>query len=552
MRHIVIFTLLFLAFSYQAACLPEQKILAPGDWSYDALEFLALEQGTVIPADQAITVSRARMILDGFDWENLSDEGQALYDELVRYLDSGPLFGLKSGALSGSFGVILDAELFYKTNEDNAWIYDYHSRHPFLELPLGLAFDPYIAGELIPFVAQHEKAATVHANYSNFPYDPVSQFDIHFPKTAYLSAGINLGESSGIHAALGMGADFFGRTRTGSIFRSDYLDKVNYARLSLYSPVLRYGAEVMQLQVNKYQYMHYLHIRPASWLNLSLAEGVMANAPLELRFLNPFAIFHGYEAYKTYGDYNAALGVPANDDDLIEPSDGSRIGSYFGFKFELQPVNFWRFYGLFAMNQFQLPIEVSEWKDSLTPNAFAVQAGTEAAVPAMGGYWHFGLEGVYTLPYMYVLHHKDWSFYAETDPERNTRVWVGSPFGPDTIAGTFYAGFKTLKWEAALSFVFAAQGERSGTDIFDRQPAEYRPNPGDYDTVIPPTGIPVYTYTVSAALLWKPLPSLHLRFQPGFRFTENPGHISGKSAAGAEFAFSLRYAPGSGGTGQVP
>jgi hypothetical protein len=77
----------------------------------------------------------------------------------------------------------------------------------------------------------------------------------------------------------------------------------------------------------------------------------MVYAPLELRFLNPLAIFHGLESFKTYGDYNEDIGNTGLD------AHDSRVGSYFGTKLEVQPWKYMRFYGLFAMNQLQLGVE---------------------------------------------------------------------------------------------------------------------------------------------------------------------------------------------------
>jgi hypothetical protein len=336
-----------------------------------------------------------------------------------------------------------------------------------------------------------------------------------------------------------MGEDFLGRTRTGSVILSDYMNKVTYARLSLYSPLLKYAAEVKQFEVNKYQYMHYLHIRPHRIFSLTLTEGVMVNAPLELRFLNPITIFHGFESYKTYDDYDDGQAGGS----VADPTGGSRIGSYFGVKVEFQPFKYLRFYGLFAMDQLQLGIEKENWSNDLTPDALAFQAGTELSVPVSGGYWNFGIEGVYTYPYMYVLHNKKWSFvkeYPEID-NMTVRDWVGSPFGPDTIAGTLWTGYAASRWSLTLSFVFAAQGERSGTDIFDT--GNYMPTPAVYDVVVPPTGVPVYTATTSLLWEWRPREWMYIRFEPGYRFVNNSGHVTGRKAYGFEVALSVKFVP---------
>jgi hypothetical protein len=199
------------------------------------------------------------------------------------------------------------------------------------------------------------------------------------------------------------------------------------------------------------------------------------------------------------------------------------------------------------MDQFQLPIEESNWKEGLTPNAMAFQAGFEAALPAFSrGLWRFGLEGVYVQPYMYVLWDKKWSFYKEVPElgQMDLNYWTGTPFGPDSIAGAFWLGYEDipLKWSLELGFVFSAQGKRSGFDIFKDD--GYRPTHKVYDVTVPPTGTPVYTYTVKVLGSWSPAAWVDLAMQPGYRIVNNYGHIPGDNNQGFEIALSARFRPG--------
>jgi hypothetical protein len=523
----------------EISALPAQKIIYPGDWLYEALAVLSQEQRIVFFSDSALTVSQMERILTEVNEETLSPGGRALYDRIRAALRSSPGLFFRLDALSVEADPALQPEFYFKTNAGTDWIYNYHQRRPFFTLPVSLSAGSYITAEIVPFLGQNEYAAALHNNYANIPYDPVSQIDLHFPKRAYLSAGLPFGKASGVHFAIGIGDNFFGRTRTGSIILSDTLEKTNYARLILFSPYVKYTAEVMQYGADKYQYMHYLQIRPHKTVSFSFAEGVMVNAPLELRYLNPLMIFHSYEAWKTYDDYNEGLNETGTD--KVDPTGGSRVGSYFGVKLEYQPVKHLRLYGLFAMTQFQLGIERRHWQADLTPNALGFQWGSEASLPADRGYWLFGLEGVYTYPYMYVLYHKDWSFYKEyPEVERITvRSWTGTPFGPDSIAGALWAGYHGFaRWSCVFSFVFAAQGERSGTDIFDGD--TYRPSPEVYDVTRPPTGTPVYTSTFSVLGKWAPYEWLSFSLQPGYRIVNNAGHVSGRTEHGFEVILSSR------------
>jgi hypothetical protein len=520
-------------------------IVRSGEWVYDALAVLAREQQRVLFADSSLTIEQIERLVSELEEETLSPSGKLIYEQIEAYLHSSPWFSLESDALTLGIDAALQPEFYFKTNSAANWIYDYHQRNPLFSTSISFSLGSFITLEFDPYFGQNEYAATQHGNHINIPLDMVSQTDLHFPKWAYLSAGLPLGRFSGIHFAAGIGNDFLGRTSTGSIILSEYMERVHYAQLSLYSPLIKYTIEVMQLQALKYQYMHYLHIRPHKIVTLTLTEGLMVNAPLELRYLNPLMIFHGLEAYKTYDDYNKDL---ANSDPA-DPTGTSRIGSFFGVKIELQPVKRLRLYGLFAMDQLQLGIERDNWADDLTPDALAFQAGAEFSIPVQYGYWNFALEGVYTYPYMYVLYDKGWSFYKELDEFDLTtiRYWTGTPFGPDSIAGALSLGYYALYpdgrplWSLKFSFLFLAQGERSDTAIFDT--TTYRPTPADVDVIVPPTGVPAFTYTISLLGKWSPFDWLHAAMQPGYRIISNHKHISGKLEHGFEITFSIKINP---------
>ncbi|MDR2718900.1 MAG: hypothetical protein LBB89_12675 [Treponema sp.] len=534
--------------------LPPQKILHPDDWAYEAIAILSREQGRVLLADTRVTVAQMERYLQEINADALSASGLVIYDRLAAYLASDPGVRFQSDVMSGGFDLILQPELYYKSNEDNLWIYNDHARNPVLQLPLGFSLSPWITAEMDVYLGQNEYAATLHDNYVNIPLDPVAQADIHFPKRAYVSAGLPVGKASGFNLAVGIGDNFFGKTRTGSIIVSEHLERTAYAQASVYSPAFKYTAQILQYEVNKYHYMHYFQIRPHRTISVSLAEGVMANTPLELRFMNPFTIFHGYESYKTYKDYNDD-GANGGDERVHDFNTHSRIGSYFGIKLEFQPVRYVRFYGLFVMDVLNLPMKKNRWDETLYPDAAGFQAGTEFSLPVKGGYWEFGLEGVYTYPYLYIMWDKGWSFYKEV-PEldimkektgTNLRYWTGTPFGPDTIAGTLWAGFRSSsQWYGGFSFTFSAQGKHSSLTIFDHDTEgdTYRPSHAVYDVTVPPSGkTPVYTYTVNLRGEYSPRKWLNFALQPGYRITVNTGDSEDRIYQGFEVAFSLRYTP---------
>ena len=540
--------------------LPPQEILHPGDWSYDALAILSREQGKVFFADSRITVAEMENYLAQIDVDSLSESALVIYDRLSVYLKSDHWASFRSDVIYGWVDLVVQPELYLKTNELVPWIYNDHSRNPIILLPVGFSIGPWITAGMELNIGQNEYAATLHKNHINIPWDPVPQFDIHFPKRAYVSAGVPIGEASGINFSIGQGDNFFGKTRTGSVIVSEFLERVVYAQASVYSPVFKYTAQVLQYEVNKYHYMHYLQLKPHRTFSVSLAEGVLVNAPLELRFLNPFTIFHSYEGYKTYGNYNEELG---NDPMMYDQNGHSRIGSYLGIKLEWQPFRYTRFYGLFVMDVLDPPVKKKNYMGNLYPDAVGFQAGAEFSMPANGGYWEFGVESVYTCPYLYIMWDKGWSFYKEVpelDIMKNPplRYWTGTPFGPDTIAGVIWAGFRASSgWYGGLSFEITAQGERSGLSVFDwydDDDSNYRSSNKVNNVTVPPTGIPVFTYTTRARFEYSPAKWLSFAIQPGYRAAVNAGAGPGRIVPNAlreegriehsfEFVLSLRFQP---------
>jgi hypothetical protein len=558
-----VWLLVFLVFFSPALfSLPPQKTIYPGEWPYDALTALALEQRTVLFTDSMITVTEAESMLAGIDEEALSPQGKELYQRLSSWLGGRPFISLGSGALGFEAHPSLNPEFYFRSNKDIDYLYGNNKRRPFLGLPLRLSFSPWITAEMEVAAEQKLGAAFFEDNYVNLPAGDA--FEFNFPRRAYLNLGIPFpgalpGQppgTSGVRFAIGVGENFLGRTKTGSILLSEQMKYVSYGILTLYSPWIKYSANVMQLDVNKYFYFHHEEVRFFKIVSLSVVEGLMVNAPLELRFLNPLAIYHSFAAYSEYGNYK---------DDLPEEEDfggdDSRVGSFFGLKLEVQPVKYLRFYALWAFNEIQTADEKADNPDALKPDSMALQGGFEFILPAGPAYWSFGLEGVYTFPYVYVLRGETWSFYKPGTPQagENVRFWTGTPFGPDTAAGTLWAGYHASAWSLSGTFVFAAQGERSGLDIFEgndyhpwRTYQRLRKSASDRAALdealeetrlTAPSGLPSLVWQFGLAFKWSPNKWLSLSLEPAYTVINNYGHIKGNTEHGFETALSIRYTP---------
>ena len=73
--------------------LPPQKLVYPGDWVYDALVALSLEQGLVFFTGSSLTISQIELMLARIDEPSLSESGMLLYERINKYLnDTSSLF----------------------------------------------------------------------------------------------------------------------------------------------------------------------------------------------------------------------------------------------------------------------------------------------------------------------------------------------------------------------------------------------------------------------------------------------------------------------------
>ncbi|MDR1972931.1 MAG: hypothetical protein LBQ46_13540 [Treponema sp.] len=516
--------------------LPAQKLLYPGEWPYDALAALAQEQRIAFFSGAMVTVSQMQGMLEEIDGESLSPEGGALYEKLRAYLEGPADLSLRSGALELDVWAALQGELYYNSNEKTNWIYDHTKRKPFFSFPVSLSFSPFATLELDTNVEQRRDALNHTTNYGNFFF--WDSFNFNMPHRAYLSLGLPIKKTSGLQFKIGMGEDFFGRTHTGSIILSDQMTDVTYAGLSFYSPLVKYSANIMQLKVDKYFYYHTLEARILRRLNFSMFEGLLVNAPLELRYLNPTMIFHSFHAYGDYG---------APDDDPVIDKDNARVASFFAMKLELLVFKYTRIYGIWALNELQTADEKRKNPRALRPDSFAFQGGSEFSIPvswAGGGHLKFGVEGVYTFPFMYVMQGKDWSYYKPADSQTgDLEFWTGTPFGPDSAAASLWAGFHRPQWSLSTSLLFLAQGERSSTAIFETNTYHpWRTKNFEETRLVSPSGRPSYTWALGFSGTWSIKEWLTLRLDPGYKIVNNYGHAEG-TEQGIELAFSVRLTP---------
>ncbi len=557
-----------------------QELVRAGSWVYDAFAALTIETGMVDFSDQApLSVAELRTYFDEIDYDILSPAGRTLYRRLEDFFDDDDL-SLNLDILQLGVRPELNLEGYYKFNDKLPWTYGRYDKQPLLFAPVFLNLGDWVTLDMDLELGINKKQMEKKDDYTNVPLD-VKQLNADFPRTGYLSTGYRFTDKTGANLRVGMGEQDVGRSLTGSIIQSRYFTGSSWANLEIYNPNVRYNMNVTQFNVDKYMYTHRFDFRFFNKLHLSVMESTLVYGPMELRFLNPLTIFHGMHNWKDYFGKNYHTGEENFGWDESACAYLAATASY-------ALTNRLRIYGLYAQNQLQLPSEVTE-NDS-TPNAMGGQLGLESYIPLASGYLHSWLEGSYTTPYMYIKESPNWSMargYTEnigySDTADALYEWIGSPFGPDTIAGKLAVGYEVPgRWSLTASGLFMARGEMSGTKIYDNSwwhgndsyfannmaPRKNMPYP-TYNTdddvkawafpnskmqgketakkkqgLSTPSslngGATEYVLNAALKLNYEPFDYLSLQVQPSYTYVINSGNVEGKTRHGPELSISIK------------
>ncbi len=414
----------FSAFSFS----PDTELVPSGHWIYDALDYLYADVGEANIAVYApASHFEIRTCLDAIPLDRLSPQGLSLYRKVLSSIgERTPVVETGAASFDTRPAVSLSARL--RATNDAFFAFDrtadFNATKPLVSLPLELCFTPYVTGYSDLTLGEGYLASGLANNYTNIPND-ASYVDMNWPKTAYLSAG-----NSFCTAVVGRGALSYGNTYSGSMLLSDSADRLDYASLSFFTPHVRYTMLPVELAPNRFAYYHSLTFKPVGFLSVTFSEGSTVNSTLDLRYLNPFMVFHNYAGWNDGSAYG-------------HTGTGSPVGTQLGAELSVVPYRGVRVYGQFVMNQFQTSYELENWPDSaVLPNALGGTVGARYSIPIFDGFLAVTAEGVYSNPWLYIMDNKSISWYWSRNEQvmpsgyGNTAVsgWLGSPYGPDTIA----------------------------------------------------------------------------------------------------------------------
>lgn len=459
-----------------AATINNTQLIHQNHWVYDAIAQLSMDAGIINFIERSpLTVGELKFYLEEVSTYPLSDSGQELYHQVYNFLyDDNNWFqgelskktGFSDHQLKFSSDIVLNPEVYYKSNQEIAWSHPYHFVDNLFTVPVRVGISDYFSLGADIFLGMNYGASQSHDKFSNIPYpqNGTASHEFVWTKFAYGTIG---GTFNGWGANLVVGKEgmSIGRTATGSILYNSTFETEGFLQINAYTHNFKYTLDTVQVSKDKYLYLHHFDLRFFRKLRFGIFEGSLINGPFEMRFLNPMMIMHSFAGWNQYNT------TPAEDKIYAE----SRYCAIMAFTIDFTPIKNLRIYGIYNQIEMQLPSEKTSLIGQSYPDSFGIQLGVEFIIPDKNkGYWTGTVEGLYTAPFMYLKQSPDWSLvrarYDELNSSKNPIYsWMGSPFGPDTIAGYLGFGYEQPgKWDAGFSCLFTAKG-KNGTNLFNKK-----------------------------------------------------------------------------------
>lgn len=491
---VTFFSILFLSVSLFSQVLNNSQIINSEHWIYDAIYKLGKEQKLAsFYENTMLTVGELKFYFNEFDESKLSDSGKVLYKKVYDFLftDSNLLskiskLPITDEVLKLNSNIILSPEFYYKSNPNIDWSFKYNYLNKAGTVPIQLGISDYIAIETNPFLGKSNLGASRPNNFTNIPVNG-EDFEFLFINFAYGCVGY-ANDKWGVNLNISKTGLSIGNTNLGSIFYNNTFETDEYIQLNIFTKMLKYSADVIQVDFSKYVYLHQIELRPFKQFKIGIMEASQVVGPFEIRFLNPLMFMHQFSAWNDYD----------NDNNNIYSEE--RFCAFFGINIDWTPIKNVRIYSIFAQNEIQSFVERQDPYGNLYPDSLGIQLGTEISIPSKKeGYFNIYLEGLYNSPYLYIKHTPDASLYRirndNLHPEDKIYSWIGSPFGPDCFAVQLGFGYENpIKWKCNLFYTFVIKGENDFS-IFDNKTDD-----GQYFDYYPPVSYNTESKTYDEAL----------------------------------------------------
>lgn len=523
-----------------------------------------------------ISAGELKMYLKQIDYASLSEQAKVFYDELDSRLNRKVNL-LTEDVVQFYINPRVTVEGYYKSNENIPWTNYTYFKDNVLSAPTSIGFGNLFSIQSDFFLGKNYIAMQKDDNFTNIPLK-IKDFEYFFPTYAYGSTGKTF-DNWGYNLHVGKQGKTIGDTLTGSLIFNKTFETDSYTEFSLFSNFLKYSFDLVHVSSNRmdefqgdntdrFMYLHQYDIRLFKKFKFSVIEGTLVANPLQLRYFNPLVFMHQYGGRADVSTPDSTGKYKDNYDIYRETNSCA----YFAAMLEFLPVKNTRFYTLFSQVELQLPYERAQARGRYYPNSIGVQSGAEYNLYLKDkSVLNFAAEGVFTSPYLYVKQVPSSSLYrVRTDMQTKQSVysWIGSPFGPDCLAGQFKINYKpNKKLECEFDYVISAKGNND-FDMFNetyewtesdskKKAYSYYPSvlyyliqkgyPETYDELyeqaidLSITGIPVITNQFCLKTSYAITTKLTVNGKCVYTYVVNNNHVKNEKESGVELALSLQY-----------
>jgi len=516
-----------------------------GDPVLEDIRFLSLEAGRpILSFTLPLSPHEVRTFLDSINESGLSAPAQEAFSRIERRLSpQPPLLNFSSDNFSVFADINATVEARARSNRNISWYPRYPEVPPVASLPIRFFIGSFLQLYIEPtwkMLTHHYQSAGYFGVNSPFVY---RQYDHLMPNRAFLAAGGRLWNFQ-----IGRDRLSWGTGHMGNLSISDNPDFYDFMRLSFFTRFFRYTSLVVQMPldirrgllcdsvfddsavppnhlyrtVNRYFYLHRFDIMLFNSLTIGISEGLLVgDSPLELRFLNPMAVFHQMRPWVQYGRWG-------NRD---RGKDGDMLGPFISAEVNWNIINSLSVYGQFTMTQYETSGEVEHLYPYPSPDGMGFLFGVRYSHSFANWASMFFFEFIHTSPFLYMHPSPFASFIHMRIALHGPTEFSSMAFPRDIMMFTLGARFfRNDAFSVSGIFSLLFNGERGiGYDWQPGWPAR------DERT---PSGIAERQVIGTVSARWRALPFLTLGGSLTGIHSHNNGHVSGEREMGLQAAFS--------------
>ena len=539
LRKIFFFSILL--YTQKLFSLPFEMIPAD-DPVLEDLRYISMESGIpFLSFTPPLSPDEIEQFLNSLDIEKMSLSAKNAYSRIKNRLILKAPLSFTSNTFSIFFNISSTLETRARFSKDISWEQENTQVPPLLSIPIRSCFFNFFQLYVEPILAVNPVRYINTERFGvNVPYS-YDHFELNMPLRAFVAAG-----ASWWNFQLGRDRLFWGTGHTGSLSFSGNSAFSDFMRLSIFSKFFKYSLLISQMPLQitgslypnfnqnqnsmlqttmRYFYLHRIDASFFGKISLSVMEGIMAgNSGLELRFLNPLAIFHSFFSWLDYDLWTGGSG------------EGSMIGSFFSAELNWNIYKNLAFYAQFVMNEIAISSE-SNSGNVEPPNSLGYLTGLNFTHSFDTWASIFFLEFIYTDPYCYMLSSPFASFIQmrRISPDHVQYYYMGYP--RDTIAITIGAKFFTsekLSLTGSISLISRGEHNKGGL-IWDWEKTR------EAFEAKTPTGTTENRLIATMGARWKPLPYLVICGNLSGIFSKNNKHQSGEDKFGGQAMVSVGF-----------